>query len=103
VNKGRSFAKQLTSAAVTLAFVLSLSACQSNQPRQQTGFTPAEEQKFKEEQEKAQKQMKVLTTGMGQTLSKTPTSPTTDPAAEWRKTHPRKQTAKSQAPSTAQP
>jgi hypothetical protein len=102
-----SFAKQITLFVFALGFVLSLSSCKSNQSAQQPVFTPAEEQRFKDEQAKAQQQMKTLTSGMGQSLSKTPTSPVTDPAAEWRKTHPRKQasltTPQTTAPSTNQP
>jgi cytochrome c-type biogenesis protein CcmH/NrfG len=93
VNKRRYFARQFTLFVFVLGFVLSLSGCQSNQSAQQPVFTPAEEQRFKDEQAKAQQQMKTLTSGIGQSLSKTPAAPVTDPAAEWRKTHPRKQTS----------
>lgn len=107
MNKGHSFADKLTILAFALGFALSLSGCQSNQSVQQPVFTPTEEQRFKDAQVKAQQQMKTLTSGMGQSLSKTPTSPVTDPAAEWRKTHPRKQvslaTPQTTAPATNQP
>jgi cytochrome c-type biogenesis protein CcmH/NrfG len=93
VNKRHYFARQFTFFVFVLGFVLSLSGCQSNQSAQQPVFTPAEEQRFKDEQAKAQQQMKTLTSGIGQSLSKTPAAPVTDPAAEWRKTHPRKQTS----------
>jgi cytochrome c-type biogenesis protein CcmH/NrfG len=106
VNKRHSFAEQFAPFALALGLVLSLSGCQSNQSAQQPVFTPAEEQRFKDEQAKAQQQMKTLTSGMAQSLSKTPTSPVTDPAAEWRKTH-RKQASmtspQTTAPSTNQP
>ena len=102
-----SFAKQITLFVFALGFVLSLSGCQNNQSAQQPVFTPAEEQRFKDEQVKAQQQMKTLTSGMGQSLSKTPAAPVTDPAAEWRKTRPRKQTSlttpQAATPSTNQP
>jgi cytochrome c-type biogenesis protein CcmH/NrfG len=96
------FAKQLTLFVFALGFVLSLSGCQNKQSAQQPVFTPAEEQRFRDEQAKAQQQMKTLTSGMGQSLSKTPAAPVTDPAAEWRKTHPRKQTS-STTPRAATP
>ena len=107
MNKRHSITKQSTPIIFALGFALSLAACQSNQSVQQPVFTPAEEQRFKDEQAKAQQQMKTLTSGMGQSLSKTPTSPVTDPAAEWRKAHPRKQvslaTPQTVTPSTNQP
>lgn len=107
MNKQHFLAKQFAFFVFALGFVLSLSGCQSSQSAQQPLFTPAEEQRLKDEQAKAQQQMKTLTSGMGQSLSKTPTSPVTDPAAEWRKTHPRKQASLSNphttAPSTNQP
>jgi peptidoglycan hydrolase CwlO-like protein len=80
---------------------ISLFGCNSSQSSQQQPPTPAEQQKLKDEQAKAQKEMNTLTSGMGQSLSKTPTPPTTDPAAEWKKTHPQKQhpTTKSQTQS----
>jgi hypothetical protein len=53
--------------------------------------SPAEQQKLKDEQANTQKEMNTLTSGMGQSLSKTPAAPVTDPAAEWKKTHPQKQ------------
>ncbi len=93
MNKRHSVNRQQMLFVFALGFALSLAGCQSNQAAQQPVFTPAEEQRFKDEQAKAQQQMKALTSGMGQSLSKTPTSPVTDPAAEWRKTHPRKQTS----------
>jgi cytochrome c-type biogenesis protein CcmH/NrfG len=107
VKQRHRFAKRLTLCVFALGVVLSLSGCQSNQAVQQPVFSPAEEQRFKDEQAKAQQQMKTLTNGMGQSLSKTPTSPVTDPATEWRKTHPRKRasltTPKTTSPSTNQP
>jgi hypothetical protein len=107
VKKRHSFAKQFALSIFALGFGLSLSGCRSNQSGQQPVFTPAEEQRFKDEQAKAQQQMKTLTSGMGHSLSKTPASPVTDPAAEWRKTHPRKQTSlttpQATTPSTNQP
>jgi hypothetical protein len=80
---------------------ISLFGCNGSQSSQQQAPTPAEQQKLKDEQAKAQKEMNTLTSGMGQSLSKTPTPPTTDPAAEWKKTHPQKQhpTTKSQTQS----
>jgi cytoskeletal protein RodZ len=80
---------------------ISLFGCNGSQSSQQQVPTPAEQQKVKDEQAKAQKEMNTLTSGMGQSLSKTPTPPTTDPAAEWKKTHPQKQhpTTKSQTQS----
>jgi hypothetical protein len=107
MNRRHSITKQSMPIIFALGFALSLGSCQSNQPAQQPVFTPAEEQRFKDEQAKAQQQLKTLTSGMGQSLSKTPTSPVTDPAAEWRKTHPRKQasltTPQTTTPSTNQP
>lgn len=80
---------------------ISLFGCNGSQSSQQHVPTPAEQQKLKDEQAKAQKEMNTLTSGMGQSLSKTPTPPITDPAAEWKKIHPQKQhpTTKSQTQS----
>ena len=80
---------------------ISIFGCNGSQSSQQQAPTPAEQQKLKDEQAKTQKEMNTLTSGMGQSLSKTPTPPTTDPAAEWKKTHPQKQhpTTKSQTQS----
>ena len=58
---------------------ISLFGCNGSQSSQQQAPTPAEQQKLKDEQAKAQKDMNTLTSGMGQSLSKTPTPPTTDP------------------------
>lgn len=107
MNKRHSFTMQSMPIVFALGLALSLLGCQNNQSAQQPVFTPAEEQRFKDEQAKAQQQMKTLTSGIGQSLSTTPTSPVTDPSAEWRKTHPRKQASltntQTTAPSTNQP
>ena len=52
--------------------------------------TAAEQQKLKDEQAKSQKEMNTLTSGIGKSLSKTPAAPVTDPAADWKKSHPPK-------------
>ena len=92
---------RLPSLLLIVALGTSLFGCNGSQSSQQQVPTPAEQQKLKDEQAKAQKEMNTLTSGMGQSLSKTPTPPTTDPAAEWKKTHPQKQhpTTKSQTQS----
>ena len=100
MNYGRPFAKRLMRATLAIAFTLSLAGCQSNQSQPQVVLSPAEQQKLKDEQEKTQKQMDTLTSGFGQTLSKTPKSPSDDPAAEWRRMHPRKQPAARDAAAT---
>lgn len=50
--------------------------------------TAAEQQKLKDEQAKSQKEMNTLTSGIGKSLSKTPAAPVTDPARDWKKSHP---------------
>ncbi len=80
----------LTSILLLLALGIPLFGCHGSQSAQPAS-TPAEQQKLKDEQAKTQKEMNTLTSGMGQSLSKTPNAPVTDPAAEWKKTHPQKQ------------
>ena len=80
----------LPSICMLLALGISLFGCHASQSAQPAS-TPAEQQKLKDEQAKTQKEMNTLTSGMGQSLSKTPNAPVTDPAAEWKKTHPQKQ------------
>jgi len=80
----------LPSILLLLALGIPLFGCHDSQSAQPAP-TPAEQQKLKDEQAKTQKEMNTLTSGMGQSLSKTPNAPVTDPAAEWKKTHPQKQ------------
>ena len=80
----------LPSIFMLLALGIPLFGCHGSQSAQPAP-TPAEQQKLKDEQAKTQKEMNALTSGMGQSLSKTPNAPVTDPAAEWKKTHPQKQ------------
>jgi hypothetical protein len=88
---------------VTLALGISLLGCHGSQSSQQPAPTPAEQQKLKDEQAKTQKEMNTLTSGVGQSLSKTPTAPATDPAAEWKKTHPQKQSSTTKSQTQSQP
>lgn len=88
---------------VALALGISLLGCHGSQSSQQPPPTPAEQQKLKDDKAKTQKEMNTLTSGMGESLSKTPTTPTTDPAAEWKKTHPQKQPSKIKPQTQSQP
>ena len=94
----------LPSTLLLLALGIPLFGCHGSQSAQPAP-TPAEQQKLKDEQAKTQKEMNTLTSGMGQSLSKTPAPPVTDPAAEWKKTQPQKQsvTPKPQPQSPAPP
>lgn len=67
-----------------------LSGCHDRQPAPPAP-TPSEQQKLKDEQRKTQEEMNTLTSGVGQSLSKAPAAPVTDPAADWKKSHPQKQ------------
>lgn len=60
-------------------------------PPARTAPTPAEQQKLKDEQAKTQKEMNTLTSGMGESLSKTPAAPVTHPQADWKKCHSQRQ------------
>ena len=80
----------LPSILLLLALGIPLCACHESQSAQPAP-TPAEQQKLKDEQAKSQKEMNALTSRMGQSLSKTPAAPVTDPAADWKKSHPQKQ------------
>ena len=82
----------LPSTLLLLALGIPLFGCHGSQSAQPAP-TPAEQQKLKDEQAKTQKEMNTLTSGMGQSLSKTPAPPVTDPAAEWKKTQLQKQSA----------
>jgi len=88
----------LPSILLILALGIPLFGCHDSQSAQPSP-TPAEQQKLRDEQAKTQKEMNTLTSGMGQSLSKTPSAPPTDPAADWKKSHPQKQltTTKPQA------
>ena len=88
---------------LTLALGLSLLGCHDSQSSQQPAPTPAEQQKLKDAQVKTQKEMNTLTSGMGQSLSKTPTAPANDPAAEWKKAHSQKQPSTSKPQTQSQP
>ena len=81
-------------ATILLPFGLGvpLLACNHSQSAQPAS-TRAEQQKLKDDQAKTQKEMNTLTSGMGQSLGKSPAAPVTDPAAEWKKTHPQKQSS----------
>jgi hypothetical protein len=81
---------RLPSIFMLLALGIQLFGCHGSQSAQPAP-TPAEQQKLKDEQVKTQKEVNALTSGMGQSLSKTPNAPVTDPAAEWKKTHLQKQ------------
>ena len=82
----------LPSTLLLLALGIPLVGCHGSQSAQPAP-TPAEQQKLKDEQAKTQKEMNTLTSGMGQSLSKTPAPPVTDPAAEWKKAQSQKQSA----------
>jgi hypothetical protein len=82
----------LRSILLLLALGMPLCACHDSQSAQPAP-TPAEQQKLKDQQAKTQKEMNTLTSGMGQSLSKTPAAPVTDPAADWKKSHPQKQSS----------
>ena len=82
----------LPSTLLLLALGIPLFGCHGSQSAQPAP-TPAEQQKLKDEQAKTQKEMNTLTSGMGQSLSKTPSAPVTDPAAEWKKNQSQKQSA----------
>ena len=94
----------LPSTLLLLALGIPLFGCHGSQSAQPAP-TPAEQQKLKDEQARTQKQMNTLTSGIGQSLSKTPAPPVTDPAAEWKKTQSQKQssTPKPQPQSPAPP
>jgi len=82
----------LRSILLLLTLGMPLCACHDSQSAQPAP-TPAEQQKLKDQQAKTQKEMNTLTSGMGQSLSKTPAAPVTDPAADWKKSHPQKQSS----------